>query len=454
MNIIEIIEKKKKGESLTKQEIEWFIDRVVNGSIPDYQTSALLMAICLKGMDKRETTDLALAMAHSGDMFDMSAIGCVVLDKHSTGGVGDKTSLIVGPVMAALGVPVGKMSGRGLGITGGTIDKLDAIPGFSSDLSDEKFMECLKASGFVDAAQTKNLAPADKVLYALRDVTGTVDSIPLIASSIMSKKLASGADAIVLDVKCGNGAFMNDLDSAKQLAETMIDIGNGAGRKCSAVISDMNEPLGYTVGNLLEVKEAVDFLKGVNVNSRLYDLVLTICSEMYILSGRPELNGIDSKERLIRFAKQIVKDVLANGDAYKSFLMFVKGQGGETDFIENELSMDYENIIPSDVMSTDVKAEKDGYISAIRADITGRASMHLGAGRMELDDEIDQYAGIYLKKKIGDEVKAGDVIATLYSSDKDKMNDGVKIFKEAVTITTEKEQIQDGDIIVQIQRFN
>ncbi|MBR6403020.1 MAG: thymidine phosphorylase, partial [Eubacterium sp.] len=337
---------------------------------------------------------------------------------------------------------------------GGTIDKLDAIPGFSSDLSDEKFMECLKASGFVDAAQTKNLAPADKILYALRDVTGTVDSIPLIASSIMSKKLASGADAIVLDVKCGNGAFMSELDSAKQLAETMIDIGNGAGRKCSAVISDMNEPLGYTVGNLLEVKEAVDFLRGINVNERLYDLVLTICSEMYILSGRPELNGIDSKERLIRFAKQIVKDVLANGDAYKSFLMFVKGQGGETDYIENELSMDYENIIPSDVMSTDVKAEKDGYVSAIRADITGKASMHLGAGRMELEDEIDQFAGIYLKKKIGDEVKAGDVIATLYSRDKDKMSDGVRIFKEAVTISDDKEDIQPNDIIVQIQRFN
>ena len=253
MNIIEIIEKKKKGEELTKEEIYFSIEGILNGMIADYQMSALLMAICLKGMTIQETTYLTLAMKYSGDVINLSEIGKTVVDKHSTGGIGDKTTLIVGPIMAALNVPIAKMSGRGLGITGGTIDKLDSIPGFSSDVSDEKFIELVKSVGMSDIAQTKSLAPADKKLYALRDVTGTVDSIPLIASSIMSKKLASGAEAIVLDVKCGTGAFMKDVDSARELADTMIQIAELDDRDCTAVISDMNQPLGYTVGNLLEV---------------------------------------------------------------------------------------------------------------------------------------------------------------------------------------------------------
>lgn len=451
MNIIDIIEKKKKGLRLSTEEIYYFIDRVTNKSLPDYQTSALLMAICLKGMDRKETTDLAMAMAYSGDVIDMSWVGKTVLDKHSTGGVGDKTTLIVGPVMASLGVPVGKMSGRGLGITGGTIDKLDAIPGFGSDLSDEMFMECLKKNGFVDAAQTKNLAPADKILYALRDVTGTVDSIPLIASSIMSKKLASGANAIVLDVKCGNGAFMTDYDSAKLLAETMIDIGNLAGRKCSAVISDMNQPLGYTVGNLLEVKEAVDFLRGKIIDERLWELVIAICTKMYILSGIPEKDSAKNGENIDEYAERHVKDNILNGKAYASFLRFVSGQGGYSSFIENELSNEYEDIIPPTVYSSYFLAEKDGYIQEIFADVTGKASMLLGAGRIELDDVIDQYAGIYLNKKVGEFVHRGDVVARLYSSDKEKLKCGLDIFKDAV-VYNDSEAALLNDIV--IQRFN
>lgn len=451
MNIIEIIEKKKKGQELTKEEIYYFVERVTNKTLPDYQTTALLMAICLKGMNRKETTDLAMAMAYSGDVIDMSWVGKTVLDKHSTGGVGDKTTLIVGPVMASLGVPVGKMSGRGLGITGGTIDKLDAIPGFSSDLSDEKFKECLKTNGFVDAAQTKNLAPADKILYALRDVTGTVDSIPLIASSIMSKKLASGADAIVLDVKCGNGAFMTDIESARLLAETMIDIGKLAGRKCSAVISDMNQPLGYTVGNLLEVKEAVDFLKYKETDERLYELVIAICSEMYILSGIPVIECEKIGEDISLYAERKVRESILSGKAYNSFLDFVSGQGGYLSFIESELSKKYEDIIPNTVFYADYKAEKDGYIKSLYADICGKASMILGAGRIELDDVIDQYAGIYLYKTVEDKVSGGDVIARLYSSDKDKLKEGMEIFKDAVEISDNKVDIQN-DVV--IQRFN
>ena len=318
-NIIDIIEKKKAGKELSTEEIYFFVEGIISDEIRDYQTSALLMAICLKGMSPRETYDLTMAMRYSGDVLDLSGIGRVVVDKHSTGGIGDKTTLIVGPILAALDVPVAKMSGRGLGITGGTIDKLDSIPGFSSDVSEEDFIKLVKTVGLVDAAQTRNLAPADKKLYALRDVTATVDNLSLIASSIMSKKLASGADCIVLDVKCGSGAFMRDRESATELAHTMIDTAKRAKKKCVAVISDMEQPLGFTVGNTLEVYESLMFLAGIRQDKRLKELTIALCSEIYKLSDKYE--GNEDLEKLIT-------DCIDSGKALAKFREFISAQGG------------------------------------------------------------------------------------------------------------------------------
>ena len=431
MNIIEIIEKKKRAEKLTEEEIRFFIEGIVNGSIADYQSSALLMAICINGMDYEETFHLTMAMAYSGDVVDMSSLGRTVLDKHSTGGVGDKTTLIVGPIMAALGVPVGKMSGRGLGITGGTIDKLDSIPGFSSSLDMESFMEHLKTVGFVDAAQTLSLAPADKILYALRDVTGTVESLPLIASSIMSKKLASGADAIVLDVKCGSGAFMKDYESAVLLANTMIDIGKRAGRKTVAVVTDMNEPLGYSVGNVLEVYEAAEFLKGTRQEKNLKEVVVCLCSEMYRLSDVYK-DGEDSVA--------IVEDVISSGKAYEKFIEFVRAQGGDFDLFQekfNNRSVYNKNITVKDIMS-----EGDSFIfKKIDAGVMGRVSLSLGAGRLKKEDDIDMDAGIVFDKKMYDVLSADDSIATLYSSSKERIKEAEEIFLEGIEIVRGAEAI-------------
>ncbi|SNU08673.1 pyrimidine-nucleoside phosphorylase [Lachnospiraceae bacterium] len=431
MNIIEIIEKKKRAEKLTEEEIRFFIEGIVNGSIADYQSSALLMAICINGMDYEETFHLTMAMAYSGDVVDMSSLGRTVLDKHSTGGVGDKTTLIVGPIMAALGVPVGKMSGRGLGITGGTIDKLDSIPGFSSSLDMESFMEHLKTVGFVDAAQTLSLAPADKILYALRDVTGTVESLPLIASSIMSKKLASGADAIVLDVKCGSGAFMKDYESAVLLANTMIDIGKRAGRKTVAVVTDMNEPLGYSVGNVLEVYEAAEFLKGTRQEKNLKEVVVCLCSEMYRLSDVYK-DGEDSVA--------IVEDVISSGKAYEKFIEFVRAQGGDFDLFQekfNNRSVYNKNITVKDIMS-----EGDSFIfKKIDAGVMGRVSLSLGAGRLKKEDDIDMDAGIVFDKKMYDVLSADDSIATLYSSSKERIKEAEEIFLEGIEIVIGDEAI-------------
>ena len=463
MNIVEIIEKKKRGEILSKEEINYTIDGLMSGEIKDYQMSALLMAICLKGMNAQETTDLTLAMRDSGDVLDLSSIGKTVVDKHSTGGVGDKTTLIVGPIMAELGVPVAKMSGRGLGITGGTIDKLDSIPGFSSDVSDEKFIELIKTVGIVDAAQNKNLAPADKLLYALRDVTGTVDSIPLIASSIMSKKLASGADSIVLDVKCGSGAFMRDKESAIQLANAMKDIALLAGKKCTAVISDMNEPLGYAVGNLREVIEVVQFLSGKRWNGRLYYLVQSLCREMYILSDmfewvykdETDLTSVKEMKSNIPTASDIIIEVpkdeaieqrvidriesyiyefLSNGRVYKKFKEFVLAQGGDVSFIESLEDDEMVKEIFKDEIAEPITAPYTGEITRMDAELFGKASLALGAGRRTKESEIDPLAGIWLDKVVGDDVKEGEVMVTLYSASQDKIEEAKAILAEAISI--------------------
>lgn len=435
MNIVEIIEKKKKGNELTSEEIRYTIEGMLSGNIKDYQMSALLMAICLKGMNAKETTELTLAMRDSGDVLDLSFIGKTVVDKHSTGGVGDKTTLIIGPLMASLGVPIAKMSGRGLGITGGTIDKLDSIPGFNSDISDEEFIDLIKTVGVVDAAQNKNLAPADKYLYALRDVTGTVDSIPLIASSIMSKKLASGADAIVLDVKCGTGAFMTDYQSAKGLAEAMISIAKLAGKKCIAVITDMNQPLGYAVGNYLEVREAVRFLAGKEQNPRLYRIVVELCKQMYKLSDMYTEMSDDEVEEIIKYA-------ISSGKAYKKFKEFISGQGGDVGFVESlESAVDVDNI------SYEYRASKSGVISSIDAQLIGRASLALGAGRVNKESEIDLYAGIIFDKVVGDFVNEGDVIATLYAASSGKLEAAKALIEESVSVS---DSFSDSDIIIDV----
>lgn len=435
MNIVEIIEKKKKGNELTSEEIRYTIEGMLSGNIKDYQMSALLMAICLKGMNAKETTELTLAMRDSGDVLDLSCIGKTVVDKHSTGGVGDKTTLIIGPLMASLGVPIAKMSGRGLGITGGTIDKLDSIPGFNSDISDEEFIDLIKTVGVVDAAQNKNLAPADKYLYALRDVTGTVDSIPLIASSIMSKKLASGADAIVLDVKCGTGAFMTDYQSAKGLAEAMISIAKLAGKKCIAVITDMNQPLGYAVGNYLEVREAVRFLAGKEQSPRLYRIVVELCKQMYKLSDMYTEMSDDEVE-------EIIKDAISSGKAYKKFKEFISGQGGDVGFVESlESAMYVDNI------SYEYRASKSGVISSIDAKLIGRASLALGAGRVNKESEIDLYAGIIFDKVVGDFVNEGDVIATLYAASGGKLEAAKALIEESVSVS---DSFSDSDIIIDV----
>ncbi len=474
MNIVEIIEKKKRGLELNKEEIYYTIDGVLKGEIKDYQMSALLMAICLKGMTAQETTDLTLAMRYSGDVLDLSKIGCTVVDKHSTGGVGDKTTLILGPILAALGVPVAKMSGRGLGITGGTIDKLDSIPGFSSDISEEDFIRQVKEVGMVDAAQTKNLAPADKVLYALRDVTGTVDSIPLIASSIMSKKLASGADAIVLDVKCGSGAFMRDEESAKDLAQAMIDIAHLAGKQCTAVVSDMNQPLGYTVGNLLEVIEAVHFLAGKKQDSRLYELIKELSIEMFVQSDEykvfqqkinseinsdnksiHELNSdsTDSSKNAsgiiigklgreesdlsidLRYSlNKLIDDVISDGRAYKKFKEFIAAQGGDVSFIESLEDEEKVKGIFEDEIVEPIFASCSGVIKRMDADLFGKASLALGAGRITKEADIDSLAGIWLDKVVGKEVKEGERIVTLYSASKEKIQEAKEILEGAIKI--------------------
>ena len=400
MHILEIISKKKEGLALSKEEINYFIKGYTKGEIPDYQASALLMAIYFKGMDEEETNNLTMAMVESGDQIDLSSIKGIKVDKHSTGGVGDKVSLIVIPLVASLGIPVAKMSGRGLGHTGGTLDKLESIRGFNIELSMEKFFENVNKYQMAIVGQTGDLTPADKKLYALRDVTGTVDSIPLIASSIMSKKIASGSDAIVLDVKVGNGAFMKTVEDARKLARAMVSIGNGLGRKTVAVLTNMNEPLGHEVGNANEVREAIDALKGKG-SQDLISVAVTIASYMAVLGGA--YKNLEDAEKRIR-------EVIEDGTALDKFVTLAEIQGGDKEMILHP------ELLPEAKLSVPVFSTKNGYVHEIKAEEIGTAAMLLGAGRETKEDLIDYAAGISLSKKVGDEVKGGEVLCTLLTN--------------------------------------
>ena len=421
MNMVDIITKKRDGGELTPEEIRFFIDNYVKDRIPDYQASALLMAIYFRGLSRAETFALTEAMEFSGDVEDLSDLPGVKVDKHSTGGVGDKTTLVVAPVAATAGVTVAKMSGRGLGFTGGTADKLEAIPGFRTRLEPAEFHRQLEELGLAVITQTGSITPADKKIYALRDVTGTVESPGLIASSIMSKKLAAGSDGIVLDVKCGSGALLKDLAEAENMADLMIDIGRKAGRKMVAVISDMSQPLGRAVGNALEVEEAVQVLKGGGPED-LRQLCLELAGEMIWIGGRAE-----SFEE----GKETARQVLSDGRALEKFRQMVRCQGGDDRIVEEPERMG------SSRYSRDVLAGRTGFIAEMAAQEIGRASQHLGAGRLRKEDEIDFTAGIRMHVRIGDFVKEGDVLATLYGADSRRLEEAEIIMEAAIRISAE-----------------
>src|SRR5699024_1936658 len=397
MRMVDIIANKRDGKELTKEEIEFFINGYTKGEIPDYQVSALLMAIFFNDMTAQESANLTMAMVNSGDQIDLSAIEGVKVDKHSTGGVGDTTTLVLAPLVAALDIPVAKMSGRGLGHTGGTIDKLEALDGFHVELSQEDFVNLVNKDKLAVIGQSGNLTPADKLIYALRDVTATVNSIPLIASSIMSKKIAAGADAIVLDVKVGDGAFMKTEEDAVQLAKAMVEIGNNVGHRTMAIISSMEEPLGYAIGNANEVREAIDTLKGEGPED-LKELSLTLASQMAVASGK-----VQTTEE----ARELLEKVIADGSALEKFKAFVNNQGG------NGSLVDQPEKLPTAKYNIDVLATASGYVDSIDAEQVGVAASILGAGRQTKEDEIDLAVGIILHKKVGDAVKEGDVLATL-----------------------------------------
>lgn len=416
MRIYDIIAKKRDGFELTDEEIAFFVKGSVDGTIKDYQITALLMAIYLNGMTDEETVALTIKMAESGDMLQLSGIDGVTADKHSTGGVGDKTTLIVTPIVASLGIKVAKMSGRGLGHTGGTIDKLEAIEGFDTALSPARFIENVKKHGICVVGQTGNLAPADKIFYALRDATATVGSMPLIASSIMSKKLAAGSECIVLDVKYGSGAFMKTAEDAEALSKMMVDIGTKAGRKVAAVISDMDTPLGFGIGNSLEIKEAVEVLKGENV-SDLKEVCLTLAANIIKFAEGTTIEDARTK----------VETALSSGAAYEKFREFIASQGGSIEQIENT------ELLPSAEFKSEVLSPYDGYICRMNAEKIGSASVILGAGREKKEDTIDFGAGIVLHKKTGDFCKKGESLATLYTNKADTLKSAEKCFLEAIS---------------------
>ncbi|MDN7225851.1 pyrimidine-nucleoside phosphorylase [Planococcus liqunii] len=400
MRMVDLIEKKRDGFELSTEEIQFIVTGYTKGEIADYQMSAFLMAVYFKNMTERERADLTIAMANSGDQIDLSAIDGIKVDKHSTGGVGDTTTLVLGPLVAACGVPVAKMSGRGLGHTGGTIDKLEAIEGFHVEITSEEFIKQVNDIKLAVVGQSGNLTPADKKLYALRDVTATVNSIPLIASSIMSKKIAAGADAIVLDVKTGEGAFMKTEEDARELAHAMVGIGNSTGRKTMAIISDMSQPLGFAIGNALEVKEAIETLQGKGPED-LTELCLVLGSQMVVVGGKAET---------LEEARAMLEEVIANGKALQVMKQFIEAQGG------NPAVVDDVNLLPQAKFVTEVPSEQDGYISFMEADEIGTAAMVLGAGRATKESEIDLAVGIVLNKKVGDRVEKGESIATIYSN--------------------------------------
>ncbi|MDA2732349.1 pyrimidine-nucleoside phosphorylase [Bacillus cereus] len=413
MRMVDIIAKKRDGKELTTEEIKFFINGYTDGSIPDYQVSALAMAIFFKDMTDRERADLTMAMVESGETIDLSAIEGIKVDKHSTGGVGDTTTLVLGPLVAALDVPVAKMSGRGLGHTGGTIDKLEAVEGFHVEITKEQFIDIVNRDKVAVIGQTGNLTPADKKIYALRDVTGTVNSIPLIASSIMSKKIAAGADAIVLDVKTGAGAFMKTEEDAKELAHAMVRIGNNVGRQTMAVISDMSQPLGFAIGNALEVKEAIDTLKGKGPED-LTELVLVLGSQMVVLA---------KKANTLEEAREMLIEVMKNGKATEKFKEFLSNQGGDSSIVDNPEKM------PQAKYVIDVPAKTSGVISNIVADEIGIAAMLLGAGRATKEDEIDLAVGLMLRKKVGDAVKEGEPFVTIYANRENVEDVKAKIYE-------------------------
>ncbi|MDQ6421015.1 pyrimidine-nucleoside phosphorylase [Paenibacillus sp. LHD-117] len=409
MRAVDLIHKKREGGELSASEISFLIKGYSGGDIPDYQMSAWAMAVYYKGMTERETAALTLAMAESGDQVNLSPILGVKVDKHSTGGVGDKTTLIIGPLVASVGVPVAKMSGRGLGHTGGTIDKLESIDGFRTELSRDSFIAQVNDIGLAVIGQSGDLAPADKKLYALRDVTATVESIPLIASSVMSKKIAAGADAIVLDVKTGSGAFMKTLEDSEKLAAAMVAIGTEVGRQTAAVISDMDQPLGFAIGNALEVAEAIETLQGKGPED-LTELCLVLGSHMVVLGGAA--SSFDE-------AKGLLREQLSNGKALAKFKAFVEAQGGDGSVIDDP------SRLPQATRTVEVQAITSGYVTAIQAEQLGLAAMILGAGRATKDAQIDYAVGLVLRKKVGDEVREGDSIATLYVREEQGDTDNV-----------------------------
>lgn len=422
MRMIDIIEKKRDGKSLTKEEIEFFVNGYTHEEVPDYQASSLAMAIFFQDMNDEERAALTMSMVNSGEKIDLSDINGIKVDKHSTGGVGDTTTLVLAPLVAAVGVPVAKMSGRGLGHTGGTIDKLESVKGFNVEISEKDFIKLVNDNQVAVIGQSGNLTPADKKLYALRDVTGTVNSIPLIASSIMSKKIAAGADAIVLDVKTGSGAFMKTLDDAEALAHAMVRIGNNVGRNTMAIISDMSQPLGNAIGNALELKEAIATLKG-NGPKDLTELVLTLGSQMVVLAE--QATSLDE-------ARQMLIDAIKTGKALNKFKTFLSNQGGDDSIVNSPEKL------PSAKYQVEFKAKKDGYITEIIANEIGVASMMLGAGRQTKEDVIDLGVGIVLNKKVGEHVEKGENILTIHTNTKE-IDDILYKLDNSITIESKGE---------------
>lgn len=420
MRMVDLIEKKRDGQELSSEEIKFIINGYTEGSIPDYQVSAFTMAVFFNGMTERETADLTMAMVESGDQIDLSQIEGIKVDKHSTGGVGDTTTLVLGPLVAALGVPVAKMSGRGLGHTGGTIDKLEAVEGFHVEIENQEFIDLVNKNKIAVIGQSGNLTPADKKLYALRDVTATVDSIPMIASSIMSKKIAAGADAIVLDVKTGAGAFMKTLDDSRALAKAMVQIGNNVGRQTMAIISDMSQPLGFAIGNALEVKEAIDTLKGEGPED-LTELCLVLGSNMVYLA---------KKANSLQEARQLLENAMKDGTALEAFKLFLASQGGDASIVDDPSKL------PQAKFIIELEAKEDGYVSEMVADEIGTAAMILGAGRATKESTIDLAVGLMLRKKIGDKVQKGESLVTIYSNFENVDEVKRKLY-ENIIVTTE-----------------
>lgn len=428
MNIQEIIAKKSGGETLNKEEINYFITKYVDGEVTDYQASALIMAIYINGMNKEETTNLTLEMAGSGDILDLSEISKNVIDKHSTGGVGDKITLVLMPIIASLGIPVAKMSGRGLGFTGGTVDKLESIPGYKTEISVDEFIQNVKKTGISLIGQTANLAPADKKIYALRDTINCVSSMPLIASSIMSKKIAAGANKIVLDVTVGSGAFMKNKEDAIKLSNMMKDIGNLADRETVCILTNMSEPVGYSIGNTLEIIETVECLKG-NIPEDIKEIITTIGSYIIKLSGK----GDDLEEN-----KKMILENIQNGKAYNKFLELVENQNGDIEYIKDTSKFERAKyIIP-------VISEQEGFIEELNAEKVGQISVLLGAGRLKKEDSIDKAVGIVLNKKIADKVQKGEPLAYIHANDEEKGKEASEKLKEAYKISEieiEKEKV-------------